>query len=90
MSDIQWAEESIEPAALVRGVVARSVGLGLLAGAGEFIAIGAQSKLDLGFDEVEELVALLVRDAILALRALTVLVAEEACAEAVAVQLEAA
>ncbi len=51
MSDIQWAEESIEPMALVRVVVARSVGLGLLAGVGEFMAVCAQTQLDLGFDE---------------------------------------
>ena len=51
MSDIQWAEESIEPAELISVVVARSVGLGLLAGAGEFMAIGAQSALDFSFDE---------------------------------------
>lgn len=53
-------------------------------------ATGWRSEVDLGFDKVEELVSLLVRDAVLAMRALAVLVAEEASAEAVAVQLEAA
>ena len=46
--------------------------------------------VDFGFDEVEELVALLVRDAILALRALTAVIAEEACTKTITVQLEAA
>lgn len=53
-------------------------------------SVGWRGEVHLGLDQVEELVALLVRDAILAMRALAVLVAEEACAEAVAVQLEAA
>ena len=53
-------------------------------------AVGWRCEVDFGFDQVEELLALLVRHAILAIRALTRIAAEEACAEAVTVELEAA
>ena len=52
--------------------------------------MGWRCEVDFGFEQVEELLALLVRYTILAIRALTLIVAEEACAEAVAVELEAA
>ena len=46
--------------------------------------------VDFGSNKVQKPIALLVRYAILAMRALARVVAKEACAEAVAVQLEAA
>ena len=52
--------------------------------------VGWRCEVDFGFDQVEKLLALLVRHAILAIRALTRIAAEEACAEAVTVELEAA
>ena len=51
MSDIPWADEPIERGVFVRAVVRRSVGLGLLAGAGEMVGIAATVKITLGFDE---------------------------------------
>ena len=53
-------------------------------------AVGWRCEVNFGFDQIEQSLALLVRDAILAICALAVFVAEEACAEAVTVELEAA
>ena len=52
--------------------------------------MGWRCEVDFGFDQIEQPLALLVRDTILAICALALIVAEEACAEAVAVELEAA
>ena len=46
-----WADEEIDPKVSMRAIVRRGFGLGLLAGAGEFVAVSVSSKLDLGFDE---------------------------------------
>lgn len=51
MSDIEWAEERLSTADLLRSVMPSAIGLGVLAGAGEFGFLGAQLKLSLGFDE---------------------------------------
>ena len=51
VSEIDWAEEPTELGGLVRSALGSCVGLGLLAGAGELVGLGAGLKLSLGFDE---------------------------------------
>jgi hypothetical protein len=51
VSEIDWAEEPTELGGLVRSALGSCVGLGLLAGAGEAVGMGAGLKLSLGFDE---------------------------------------
>ena len=58
MSDIPWADEEEPASASVKLGLQRGVGLGVLAGAGEFVAICATTRLDLGFDEALVLGAL--------------------------------
>lgn len=69
MSDIPWAQESIDPRSFFVSVLRRGAGLGMLAGAGEFVAIAVQSKLDMAFDE-----AMILAIASVALGALLALV----------------
>ena len=58
MSEIPWADEEEPFSASLRLGLLRSVGLGILAGAGEFIAVCATTTLDLGFDQALALGAL--------------------------------
>ena len=51
LSDILWADEDEPLAVSLRLGLRRSLGLGLLAGAGEFVSVCATTALDLGFDE---------------------------------------
>ena len=60
MSDIPWADEEEPFLESMRSGLVRSIGLGVLGGAGEFIAISATTTLDLAFDEALVLGALCV------------------------------
>ena len=51
LSDILWADEPIERGAFVGSAVKMSLGLGMLSGAAEAIAIGASSKLVMPMSE---------------------------------------
>jgi arylsulfatase A-like enzyme len=51
LSDIPWADEDEPLAVTLRLGLRRSMGLGLLAGSGEFVSVCATTALDLGFDE---------------------------------------
>ena len=72
MSEIQWADEEEPFSASLRLGLLRSVGLGILAGAGEFIAVCATTTLDLGFDQALALGALcMLSGVVLSLRTLS-------------------
>jgi arylsulfatase A-like enzyme len=51
LTELDWAEQPLETRALIAAVSRRGLGIGMLAGAGEFVAITVQSKLDLALDE---------------------------------------
>ena len=51
MSDIPWAPEVIDKQVLVRAVLRRVVGIGMLVGAGEMVSVAATVKITLGFDD---------------------------------------
>lgn len=75
MSDIPWADEEEPASASIKLGLQRAVGLGVLAGAGEFVAVCATTTLDLGFDEALVLGGLcLVTGVLLALLAVLALI----------------
>ena len=51
LSDIPWAPDVIERGDHMRAVLRRIVGLGMIVGAGEMVAIAATVKITLGFDD---------------------------------------
>ena len=58
--------------------------------AAALVVRGGRGEVDLGFDEIEQFFALLIRHSILAASALALVGAEQASSQAVAVELEAA
>ena len=51
MTDIQWAAEDTSTRTVLGPALKRALGLGLLAGSGEFVAVCATTPLDLSFDQ---------------------------------------